>query len=753
MTLRKGMFIGDRYEIMDQVGSGGMSDVYKAKDHKLNRNVAVKVLKQEFSEDRNFVSKFRIEAQSAAGLSHPNIVSIYDVGDDNNLYYIVMELIEGITLKKYIQKKGKLSVKETTSIAIQVAQGIECAHNNHIIHRDIKPQNIIISKEGKVKVTDFGIARAVSANTINSNAMGSVHYISPEQARGGYLDEKSDIYSLGITMFEMLTGEMPFEGDSTVAVALQHIQGEMPDLRDYIEDIPVSTQRIVQKCTQKKADHRYLKISSLIADLKRSLVHPDEDFVQFADDEPADGKTVMFDPQQIKAGVIQSVPQEEDEQEEEPDSEDQNDIDAVNPKIDRIIAVGGIIAGVVFLIIVIMLVWKFFKQSEAGSGVQLGEVTTETLDERYTYMPDLLGKTSEEADVLLEKANLGRRYVYAKNNTVKEGLICDQSEKPNSVVAKNTTITVTISQGADRFAAANYAGKTLDETLKELDNLGLKYDISYEFSEEVDTNRIISSSPAGTEVQYGDTISLVVSKGAEYMADTVVPSVLGEKEADARKKLQESGLEPGEVLYEESSEIEKGCVISQAVNSGEKLPKGTRVAFVVSSGPKQVIVPTLTNMTPEEAKKELEKAELQLGETTEDWSDTITEGRIISSDPEGGEQVDVDSKVNIVVSKGKNPDDDTTTTKKQDPEEEKQYTGTVVLQKSNLKDAEGNLLTSGKVTVEVDGEAVDMGAYEELSEWPQTAWTYTIKRDKKTICKVEAFVDGISIWQVDVSIG
>ena len=211
MTLRKGMFIGDRYEIMDQVGSGGMSDVYKAKDHKLNRNVAVKVLKQEFSEDRNFVSKFRIEAQSAAGLSHPNIVSIYDVGDDNNLYYIVMELIEGITLKKYIQKKGKLSVKETTSIAIQVAQGIECAHNNHIIHRDIKPQNIIISKEGKVKVTDFGIARAVSANTINSNAMGSVHYISPEQARGGYLDEKSDIYSLGITMFEMLTGEMPFE--------------------------------------------------------------------------------------------------------------------------------------------------------------------------------------------------------------------------------------------------------------------------------------------------------------------------------------------------------------------------------------------------------------------------------------------------------------------------------------------------------------------------------------------------------------
>ncbi len=222
--LRKGMFISDRYEIIDKVGSGGMSDVYKALCHKLNRYVAIKVLKQEFSEDKNFVSKFKIEAQSAAGLSHPNIVNVYDVGEDSGLYYIVMELIEGITLKKYINKKGQLPVKEAVSICIQVAQGIEAAHNNHIIHRDIKPQNIIISKEGKVKVTDFGIARAASTNTISSNAMGSVHYISPEQAKGGFIDEKSDIYSLGVTLYEMLTGKVPFEGDSTVAIALQHVQ-------------------------------------------------------------------------------------------------------------------------------------------------------------------------------------------------------------------------------------------------------------------------------------------------------------------------------------------------------------------------------------------------------------------------------------------------------------------------------------------------------------------------------------------------
>lgn len=245
--LRKGMFISDRYEIIDKVGSGGMSDVYKAKCHKLNRYVAIKVLKPEFSEDKNFVSKFRVEAQSAAGLSHPNIVNVFDVGEDNGIYYIVMELIEGITLKKYIERKGKLPVKEAVSILIQVAQGIEAAHNNHIIHRDIKPQNIIISKEGKVKVTDFGIARAASTNTISSNAMGSVHYISPEQAKGGFIDEKSDIYSLGITLYEMVTGRLPFEGDSTVSIALQHVQNELPSPLIYVPDLPISVEKIIEK--------------------------------------------------------------------------------------------------------------------------------------------------------------------------------------------------------------------------------------------------------------------------------------------------------------------------------------------------------------------------------------------------------------------------------------------------------------------------------------------------------------------------
>ncbi|MCD7735604.1 MAG: Stk1 family PASTA domain-containing Ser/Thr kinase [Lachnospiraceae bacterium] len=277
--LSAGMFIQNRYEIISRIGSGGMADVYKARDHKLNRFVAVKVLKKEFREDKVFISKFRVEAQSAAGLAHGNIVNIYDVGEEAGINYIVMELVEGITLKQYIADKGRLSVREATSIALQISAGLEAAHNNGIIHRDVKPQNIMISTDGKVKVADFGIARASSANTVTSNVMGSVHYSSPEQARGGYSDEKSDIYSLGITMYEMLTGHVPFDGDTAVVVALHHLQDEVHGPREEVPEIPYSTNQIVLKCTQKSPDRRYPNMTELIRDLRESLVNPEGDFV------------------------------------------------------------------------------------------------------------------------------------------------------------------------------------------------------------------------------------------------------------------------------------------------------------------------------------------------------------------------------------------------------------------------------------------------------------------------------------------
>ena len=250
--LKEGIFLGKRYEILDRIGSGGMADVYKGKDHKLNRYVAIKVLKSDFRSDETFIKKFLSEAQAAAGLMHPNVVNVYDVGQDRGVYYMVMELVEGITLKEYIEKKGRLSAKETISISIQMVTGIQAAHNQHIIHRDIKPQNIIISKDGKVKVTDFGIARATtSSNTISTSVMGSVHYTSPEQARGGVVDEKSDIYSAGISMYEMVTGHVPFDGESTVTVAIKHLQEEIISPIVEVPDTPKSLEKIILKCTQK----------------------------------------------------------------------------------------------------------------------------------------------------------------------------------------------------------------------------------------------------------------------------------------------------------------------------------------------------------------------------------------------------------------------------------------------------------------------------------------------------------------------
>ena len=750
MMLRKGMFIGDRYEILEQVGSGGMSEVYKAKCHKLNRYVAVKVLKQEFSEDKNFVAKFRVEAQSAAGLSHPNIVSVYDVGEENGLYYIVMELVEGITLKKYIQKKGRLSVKEATSIAIQVAQGIECAHNNHIIHRDIKPQNIIISKEGKVKVTDFGIARAASANTINSNAMGSVHYISPEQARGGYIDEKSDIYSLGITMFEMITGHLPFEGDSTVAIALQHIQGEMPDMRDYVDDLPISTEKIVRKCTQKKPDHRYLKISSLIADLKKSLITPDEDFVQIVSPVPVNGETVMYDPGEIKAGVTDinekktKIPVIN-----EPKEAEEEDIDQINPGAERFLRLGGITVCLICVMIVGMLIFKYF----GGTSIKNDEKeTSATLAENYVYMPDLYGKTVEEIENTLRDLNLGRKFEYAKDNNAKEGTCFKQSVEANTPVAKYTQITLSISEGANRFEVTNYAGKTLKEAISDMERLELKYKIEYEYSDSTEINEVLSSSPLPPEeIQAGDTITLKVSRGKEYIMDGVVPSLSGLNLSAAKSKLESAGLGLGETKYVENEEIAKDQVISQEVKAGDKLPMTSLVNLVVSSGPPQVVVPDLGNGVNSKKKAQaiLEAANLKLGTITMEYSDQ-KKGTVIGQSVQAGDKADKNSAINIVISKGKEPETTTeqTETTGQDESSSRSYSGSFSVSKSsNLGGA-----TSGTFSVTVDGENVDVGEYADVSKWPSDTFVYKINKSTASICNVAAYLDGVQIYSMPVQV-
>lgn len=584
--LEKGNFINNRYEIIGRVGAGGMSDVYKAKDHKLNRNVAIKVLKKEYSKDKNFVSKFRVEAQSAASLIHPNIVNVYDVGEDDGLYYIVMELIEGITLKNYIQKKGRLSVRETISIAIQIANGIECAHNNQIVHRDIKPQNIMISREGKVKVTDFGIARAASANTINGNAMGSVHYISPEQAGGKYVDEKSDIYSLGITMFEMVTGKVPFDGESTVTIALKHIQNTVPSIKEFITDVPVSIEKIILKCTQNRAERRYPKISLLIADLKRALSEPDADFVQL-DAVRTGGSTVMITDEEIN-----QIKKETGEKNKniEPGEENIDDIDAMTPKMDRFVTIGGVVVGIVALVIVAVILTIVLSDNSIKLPKDIAAEEMETIDPRKTIVPNVIGMTSDEAEKALNEKNLG--FVYDSNYVYSDIYAADQivsqSETAGSIVDKNITVKLVVSKGAERIQVPSGIEKSdLDSAMEKLDDLGLKYEVTYEYSGST-IGTVISCTPnERAAVSKNDIIKLIVSRGNQQSAEktATVPNVVNYKLDKAQERISSAGFGVGEVKEEYSDTVKKGYVIRQNVKSGRQMPVSGTISVVVSKGP------------------------------------------------------------------------------------------------------------------------------------------------------------------------
>lgn len=585
--LEKGNFINNRYEIIGRVGAGGMSDVYKAKDHKLNRNVAIKVLKKEYSKDKNFVSKFRVEAQSAASLIHPNIVNVYDVGEDDGLYYIVMELIEGITLKHYIEKKGKLSYRETISIAIQIANGIECAHNNQIVHRDIKPQNIMISREGKVKVTDFGIARAASANTINGNAMGSVHYISPEQAGGKYVDEKSDIYSLGITMFEMLTGTVPFDGESTVTIALKHIQSNVPNVKEYVDDTPVSLEKIVLKCTQNKVEKRYPKISLLIADLKRALSEPDVDFVQL-DTSDTGGSTIMITDEEINH--IRNKAGEEERKEIDFEQEDPDDIDALSPKMDRLVTIGGVIVGIAALVIAaVLLTWTLSGNNiKLPRDTDMGEV--ETVAEDKAVVPNVIGRTSDEAESMLNENHLGFEYDsnYVNSDIYPEDTIVSQSVDAGTVVDRNETVKLVVSKGPKRLTVpSEIINSDLDTVMEELDKLGVKTEVTYEYSEK-EVGTVISCSPAErASISKTDTIHLKVSRGTNKTGESIatVPNVVNYEQGKAQEKISAAGFSVGTVKEIYSDDVEKGKVIRQLIKGGSSAPAGTSIGIVVSKGP------------------------------------------------------------------------------------------------------------------------------------------------------------------------
>lgn len=613
--LTEGMYLADRYEIVGKVGAGGMSDVYKAKDHILGRFVAIKVLKQEFSEDMNFVTKFRTEAQSAAGLEHPNIVNIYDVGSENGMHYIVMEYVEGITLKTYIEKKGQLSFKESVSIAIQVARGIEAAHNKNIIHRDIKPQNIIISTEGKVKVTDFGIARAASSNTISSDVMGSVHYASPEQARNGFVDGRSDIYSLGIVMYEMVTGRVPFDGDTTVAVAIQHLQEEMVAPSAYAPNLPISMEKIILKCTQKNADRRYQTIAELLSDLRKSLISPNEDFVVMV---PAvdNGKTKVISEDELKRINEEANPQPEDsdeegyedgeyeddeedtedpdEIEEDEDDEDEDEEGTLNPKMDKAVTIMGIVAAVVIVIVIIYLVGSVFgmfkpskhnKTTETQTETQT-ETETESEEKKQVTMIDITGMTTDEAQKELDKLGL-KLFVasYEESDKYEKDQIIEQDVDEGKKVAEGSTINVIVcgsTKSENMTTIPNVTGATETDAVNTLKANNLTYQKQYQYDDNVETGKVISQSLAsGSQVEKKTSVTIVISQGAEPVT---VQDVRGADSGSAQSTLSGQGLNVT-VQEDYSDTVAQGQVISQSIDPGKTVNKGTDITIVVSKGP------------------------------------------------------------------------------------------------------------------------------------------------------------------------
>lgn len=603
MMLGIGMMLQDRYEILEKIGSGGMADVYKAKCHKLNRLVAIKVLKAEFSSDAGFVSKFEMEAQAAAGLSHPNIVNIYDVVDEGDLHCIVMELVEGITLKSYIAKKGQLGVKESIGIALQVAQGIEAAHEQHIIHRDIKPQNMLISKDGKVKVADFGIARAASSQTVNSTVVGSVHYISPEQARGGYVDARTDIYSLGITMFEMLTGKVPFEGDNTVTVALAHLEEPIVLPSMINPEVTDSVEKIILKCTEKRPDQRYATIGDVISDLRKALLNPNAAVGASAATEDSAANTIKIGKKELDIikGLSKTVPEEkekksthakykkieEEEEIKEPEREE-------STQLEKLLTAFGIIAAILVVAVVVVVFSKLsglFQGSSWGDPGSRGSISTEadkneTISQKEVLMPNLVGDTQEEAEKKLLELDLTMKVVLENSDEVEKGVVISQDDAPDSVVPRYSKVIVTISSGSDKIelSSLGLTEMTLDTAVRLIEGKGLKAAVVEENNETVEAGTIMRFEPED-RAALGDTVTLYVSKGPA-VETVAVPKMEGQTADWANELLISAGLLSGEITEEHSDTVPEGCVISQSVAAGEQAEVGTAVDYVVSLGPK-----------------------------------------------------------------------------------------------------------------------------------------------------------------------
>lgn len=597
--LEIGAMLGGRYEILKRIGSGGMADVYRSKDHKLNRNVAVKVLKSEYVEDEKFLKKFQVEAQAIANLAHPNIVNIYDVGAEDGVNYIVMELAEGVTLKECIKRLGHLPPKEAVDISIQIASAISHAHKHHTIHRDIKPQNILVSEDGTIKVTDFGIAKAANSNTVTSTAIGSVHYISPEQAKGRFCDEKSDIYSLGITMYEMVTGKVPFDHENGVTIALMHLQNEIEPPSDFVEGIPDSLEKIILKCTMKKPEERYQTADELIEDLKLVFSDTSGDYVGIVpmiDDSP----TIMIDQDELNQQMAEETEELEDVEENAYLNEDDEESDeGMNSKLEKLVIVLAAVVGAIILITVIVFVVKSSGLFKSGSDTATKETsritteaTTEEEEEKYT-VPNLVGMSLTSAEELIGD-NLKITTKEESSSSYEAGQVMSQSIERDTEVVKGRAIILTISAGEQKISIPDVVGDKQATATRTLKNLGFSVKVETAYSSSVEEGYVISQSPSeGNRATKNSAVTIVVSKGSDKVT---VPNLKYYTLEEARQQLQNMGLRLGSVSKEYSSDVRENQIISQSITSGKKVSKGTAVGVVVSLGEE----PTSTEATTEE---------------------------------------------------------------------------------------------------------------------------------------------------------
>ena len=611
-----GKMLNNRYEVLEKVGNGGMATVYKAKCHILNRYVAIKILKDEFTTDSEFIKKFNTEAQSAAGLNHPNIVSVFDVCNEDNLYYIVMELIQGKTLKEIIVEDGRLSWKWSVNIAIQIASALEAAHKNNIVHRDIKPHNIIITEDGIAKVTDFGIAKAVSNSTITAfgTTIGSVHYFSPEHARGGYTDAKSDLYSLGIVMYEMLTGRVPFDADTPVSVALKQVQEEPVDPMRYNDSIPVSVNRIILKAMQKDPNLRYQNASEMLRDLSLALKKPNEDFVVLAtrsDDSPTQKIPTIYE-LEMEKNNDRKAPKVN--RAEEQTKKKTNKIKEFYQKHKW--------AEVATVILIAILLF---------AGAMFATIATLTDRPDQVAVPNLVGDDDgigrvKKDDAVKQLKDLGFENISIEeeySDTVEEGYVISQNPKYVGEFRINVDdeITLVVSKGQKIVTLPNkMVGKNITDVIEELDNLELKYEIIEENSEKVEAEIVLAVNPEeGEEITAATVVQITKSIGSQFK-DVPVPNVLNSEESAAVKVLSDIGLVVN-IVYEENASKSDGVVTSQSISSGKTAKEGDNIEIVVNKQPKKSTLTVKVNLS---TLMQYVEPEPIIKETVDEFGNTIS---------------------------------------------------------------------------------------------------------------------------------